>query len=130
MPGLVRLDELVGALRKAGRTVQVERVPVSDSQPLPAAVDQAAFRIIQEGLTNVVRHTENATATVRVVREPDRLVVEVADDGPATTEPVAGNGIRGMEERARVVGGTVSVRVRPGGGLLVRAVLPRGGDSS
>ena len=130
VPGLARLDQLVGALRKAGRTVKVERAAPEDQEPLPAAVDQAAFRIIQEGLTNVVRHAENATATVRVVREPGRLVVEVADDGPATTEPVAGNGIRGMEERARVVGGTVQVTVRPAGGLLVRAVLPLGGDPS
>jgi signal transduction histidine kinase len=129
VPGLARLDDLVGALRKAGRTVTVERVPPADSQPLPGAVDQAAFRIIQEGLTNVVRHAGNATATVRVVREPGRLVAEVADDGPATTEPVAGNGIRGMQERARAVGGTLAVTVRPTGGLLVRAVLPVGGPS-
>ena len=129
VPGLARLDDLVGALRKAGRTVMVERVPPEGSEPLPGAVDKAAFRIIQEGLTNVVRHAGNATATVRVVREPGRLVVEVADDGPATTEPVAGNGIRGMEERARAVGGTLSVTVRPAGGLLVRAVLPVGGSS-
>jgi signal transduction histidine kinase len=130
VPGLARLDELVGALRKAGRSVEVERVPPGDQGPLSAAVDQAAFRIIQEGLTNVVRHAENATATVRVLREPGRLVVEVADDGPAVAEPVAGNGIRGMEERARVVGGTVQVMVQPAGGLLVRAVLPLSGGSS
>jgi signal transduction histidine kinase len=129
VPGLVRLDDLVGALRKAGRTVTVERVPPEDFEPLPGAVDQAAFRIIQEGLTNVVRHAGNAAATVRVVREPGRLVVEVADDGPATLVPVAGNGIRGMEERARAVGGTLSVTVQPAGGLLVRAVLPVGKPS-
>jgi signal transduction histidine kinase len=130
VPGLARLEELVGALRKAGRTVVLQRVPHQEAEPLPAAVDQAAFRIIQEGLTNVVRHAENATATVRVVREPGRLVVEVADDGPATVEPVAGNGIRGMEERARAVGGTASVTVRPAGGLLVRAELPLAGEQS
>ena len=129
VPGLARLEEMVGALRKAGRTVNVERMPPGDSGPLPASVDQAAFRIIQEALTNVVRHAEHATATVRVVREPGRLVVEVADDGSATAEPVAGNGIRGMAERARGVGGTVQVTVRPGGGLLVRAALPLGGDA-
>ena len=129
VPGLARLDELVSALRKAGRTVKVERVPFADQEPLPAAVDQAAFRIIQEGLTNVVRHAEQAAATVRVLREPARLVVEVVDDGPATVEPVAGNGIRGMQERARVVGGTVQVSARPAGGVLVRAVLPVGGES-
>jgi signal transduction histidine kinase len=130
LPGLARLDELVAALRKAGRTVTVERVPPEDSEPLSAAVDQAAFRIIQEGLTNVVRHAENATATVRVVRERERLVVEVADNGPATAAPVPGNGIRGMEERARGVGGLVQVTPRAGGGLLVRAVLPLGRNSS
>ena len=130
LPGLARLDELVAALRKAGRTVTVERVPAEDSEPLSAAVDQAAFRIIQEGLTNVVRHAENATATVRVVRERERLVVEVADNGPATAAPVPGNGIRGMEERARGVGGLVQVTPRAGGGLLVRAVLPLGRNSS
>ena len=130
VPGLARLEELVGALRKAGRTVHLERVPPQDSAPLPAAVDQAAFRIIQEGLTNIVRHAETATATVRVAREPGRLVVEVADDGPASAVPVAGNGIRGMSERARAVGGTVQITVRPAGGLLVRAVLPLGGNAS
>jgi len=129
VPGLARLEDLVGALRKAGRTVTVERVPPADFGPLPGAIDQAAFRIIQEGLTNVVRHAGNATATVRVVREPGRLLVEVADDGPATVVPVAGNGIRGMEERSRAVGGTFSVTVRPAGGLLVRAVLPVGESS-
>jgi signal transduction histidine kinase len=130
VPGLARLEELVGALRKAGRTVDVERVPPQASEPLPAAVDQAAFRIIQEALTNVVRHAETATATVRVVREPGRLVVEVADDGPARAEPAPGSGLRGMAERARAVGGTLQVTARPAGGLLVRAVLPLGGRPS
>jgi len=122
LPGLARLDDLVGALRQAGRTVEVRRE--GDTAPLPAAVDQAAFRIIQEALTNVVRHAEQATAVVRVVREPARLVVEVSDDGPAVAVPAAGNGIRGMGERARAVGGTLEVLPRPGGGLVVRAVLP------
>jgi signal transduction histidine kinase len=122
LPGLGRLDALVAALREAGRTVEVVRE--GDGTPLPAAVDQAAFRIIQEALTNVVRHAEQATAVVRVTREPARLVVEVSDDGPASTVPAPGNGIRGMGERARAVGGTLEVRVRPGGGLVVRAVLP------
>jgi signal transduction histidine kinase len=122
LPGLARLDDLVGALRQAGRPVEVVRD--GDGPPLPAAVDQAAFRIIQEGLTNVVRHAEHATAVVRVARAPGQLVVEVSDDGPATAVPAAGNGIRGMGERAQAVGGTLDVGVRPGGGLLVRAVLP------
>jgi signal transduction histidine kinase len=122
LPGLARLDDLVGALRQAGRTVEV--VHEGDAAPLPAAVDQAAFRIIQEALTNVVRHAGPATAVVRVVREPARLVVEVSDDGPAVAVPATGNGIRGMGERAWAVGGTLDVLPRPGGGLVVRAVLP------
>jgi signal transduction histidine kinase len=128
LPGLARLDDLVEALRQAGRTVAVERDGAS-GPALPAAVDQAAFRIIQEALTNVVRHAEQATAVVRVSREPAQLVVEISDDGPATAVPVAGNGIRGMAERAQAVGGTLQVRVRPGGGLVVRAVLPVLGEA-
>lgn len=122
LPGLARLDDLVAALRQAGRTVEVVRT--GGNEPLPAAVDQAAFRIIQEALTNVVRHADQATATVRATREPGRLVVEVTDEGPATAVPPAGNGIHGMGERARAVGGTLEVTVRPAGGLLIRAVLP------
>ena len=60
-------------------------------------------------------------------READGLLVEVSDDGSATAIPQPGNGIRGMEERARSVGGRVEVSLRPGGGLIVRAVLPIGG---
>ena len=121
-PGLARLEDLVGALRSAGRPVEVDRTGAEG--PLPAAVDQAAFRIIQEALTNVVRHADRAAATVRVTREPGRLVVEVGDHGPATAVPAAGNGILGMGERARAVGGTLEVTARPAGGLLVRAELP------
>ena len=124
VPGLARLEDLVGALRKAGRTVELVREPADDHGPLPAAVDQAAFRIIQEALTNVVRHADSAVATVRVARDPRRVVLEVADDGPARSVPVAGNGIRGMGERARAVGGTLRIQVRSGGGVLVQAELP------
>ena len=128
LPGLARLDDLVGALRQAGRTVEVVRDGAAT--PLPAAVDQAAFRIIQEALTNVVRHAEQATAGVRVRQEPGRLMVEVSDNGRATAVPAPGNGIRGMGERARAVGGTLEVQLRPGGGLVVRAVLPLGWEVS
>jgi signal transduction histidine kinase len=124
VPGLARLDDLVGALRQAGRTVEVVREPAGDHAPLPAAVDQAAFRIIQEALTNVVRHADSAAATVRVVRTPGWVRLEIADDGPSTRAPVAGNGIRGMGERARAVGGTVRIESRPGGGVVVHAELP------
>jgi signal transduction histidine kinase len=125
LPGLARLDDLVDGLRSAGREVRLVREQSDDDlRELPAAVDQAAFRIIQESLTNVVRHALAAHATVRVIRQAGMLTVEVSDDGPAVSVPPDGNGIRGMRERARAVGGTVQVTVREPSGLVVRADLP------
>ena len=124
LPGLARLDELVDGLRSAGREVTLVKEQVDDLPPVPTAVDQAAFRIIQESLTNVVRHAPTAQATVRVTRQAGMLAVEVSDDGPASSVPADGNGIRGMRERARAVGGTVHVSVREPSGLVVRADLP------
>src|SRR5215218_5588287 len=124
-PGLARLDDLADGLRSAGREVTLlQEHPDDDLQELPAAVDQAAYRIIQESLTNIVRHAPMAHATVRVTRDAGMLSLEVSDDGPAVTVPPEGNGIRGMRERARAVGGTVRVSVREPSGLLVRADLP------
>lgn len=125
LPGLARLDDLVDGLRSAGREVTlVQQQSDDDLQELPTAVDQAAFRIIQESLTNVVRHAAAAHATVRVIRQAGMLTLEVSDDGPAVSVPPDGNGIRGMRERARAVGGTVRVAVREPSGLVVRADLP------
>lgn len=124
VPGLGRLDELVERLRSAGRDVTLVRENSDDLELLPAAADQAAFRIIQESLTNVVRHAATAHATVRVVAEEGRLTVEVRDDGPAMSVPAEGNGIRGMRERAKAVGGTLRLLVGEPSGLVVRADLP------
>jgi signal transduction histidine kinase len=125
LPGLTRLDDLVEGLRSAGREVTLVREQSDDDLgELPAAVDQAAFRIIQESLTNVVRHAPAAHVTVRVAHQAGMLSVEVSDDAPAVSVPRDGNGIRGMRERARAVGGTVWVSVREPGGLVVRADLP------
>jgi signal transduction histidine kinase len=124
LPGLARLDALLDGVRAAGREVTLIREESDDLQAVPAAVDQAAFRIIQESLTNVVRHAGGRNATVRVSREAGMLTIDVSDDGPATSVPLDGNGIRGMRERARAVGGTLTVSVREPTGLLVRANLP------
>jgi signal transduction histidine kinase len=124
LPGLARLDDLVDGLRAAGSEVTLVHEQSDDLRELPVAVDQAAFRIIQESLTNVVRHAPAAHVTVRVARQAGRLTVEVSDDGPAVSVPPDGNGIRGMRERARAVGGTVGVSVREPSGLMVRADLP------
>jgi signal transduction histidine kinase len=124
LPGLARLDGLLDGVRAAGREVTLIREESDDLQAIPAAVDQAAFRIIQESLTNVVRHAGAGRAIVRVSQDAGMLTVEVSDDGPATSMPLDGNGIRGMRERARAVGGTLTVSVREPSGVLVRANLP------
>ncbi len=125
LPGLARLDDLVDGLRSAGREVTlIHEQSDDDLRDLPAAVDQAAFRIIQESLTNVVRHAPAAQVTVRIARHAGMLTVEVSDDGPAVSVPPDGNGIRGMRERARAVGGAVRLSVHEPSGLVVRADLP------
>ena len=121
--GLERLPDLVGSLRAAGREVSLRD---ERSQPVPAAVDTAAFRIVQESLTNVVRHTDTATAVVTLQNPDDTLLVTVADDGSPVGTLTEGNGIIGMRERARSVGGGLWLDVG-GPGVTVRAELPTDG---
>ncbi|HUE60050.1 MAG TPA: ATP-binding protein, partial [Acidimicrobiales bacterium] len=94
---------------------------------IPAPVGHAGFRIVQESLTNVMRHSTAATATVRVSVTQSALTVEVADDGSpeagkGSEQP--GHGVEGMKERARAVGGTVDAGPRDDEGWRVRACLP------
>jgi signal transduction histidine kinase len=107
--------------------VQVEATAVDG---LPAGVDLAAFRIVQEALTNVVRHSGATRATVRLSRSPGELVVEVDDNGhgPLSTIDGGGRGLAGMLERARALGGTLEAGARPGRGFRVRAMLPVAGE--
>jgi signal transduction histidine kinase len=124
-PGLGQLEALAAAMAEGGLPIQVAVTGRRTS--LPAAVDTAGYRIVQESLTNVVRHAGPATATVRVDYQPDALVVEIADTGAgqATARP-AGHGIAGMRERAAAVGGTLQAGPSGDGGFLVRARLPLG----
>lgn len=123
-PGLGRLDDLVAALRAAGREVTLRREGTEEGDPLPAAVDQAAYRIIQEALTNVVRHADAAAASVLVRQTPERVVLEISDAGPPVSgRLVEGSGILGMRERAEAVGGTLQVG-GTGDGFRVTAELP------
>ena len=101
--------------------------------PLPASVDLAAYRIIQESLTNAIRHAGPATAAVVLGYHHDELRIDVTDTGrgqsaSATTGQSGGHGLAGMRERAAFVGGTVQAGPAPGGGYRVAARLPLGGQ--
>lgn len=125
--GLALVDELAERTRAAGVPV---RVTVCGQPPeLPAEVDQAGYRLVQEALTNVARHAGPATAEVRVEYAPARLTVSVTDDGQATPgRPVTpGVGLRGMRERVTGLGGTLHAAHRDGGGFAVRATFPLDG---
>ena len=123
-PSVARIDALVERTRQAGLpvTVSVAGAPVA----LPAPVDAAAYRIVQESLTNTLRHAGHAQATVTLTYGGDTIDVDVADDGigPSTLNHAPGHGIAGMRERAAALGGTLSAGAQPGGGYRVHAVLP------
>ncbi|MFS8199831.1 sensor histidine kinase [Streptomyces sp. CWNU-52B] len=123
-PGLDRLPELVEQAAAAGLTVDVEN-PGGGRNLAPGA-DLAAFRIVQEALTNVVRHSGSRHARVRVDRTGDALRLRIDDDGPATGEDAggSGNGLAGMRERAAALGGRIEAGPREDGGFRVLAVLP------
>ncbi|WP_410813073.1 sensor histidine kinase [Micromonospora sp. 067-2] len=129
VPGLARLPALRDRLAGAGLAVQLH--VVGDPRELPAAVDLAAYRVVQEALTNVLRHAGVADAEVTVGYGCDEVTVEVADRGGGTdrigTGPVgdqSGHGLAGMRERVDALGGRLVIGPRPGGGFRVHARLP------
>ncbi|MFD7275601.1 sensor histidine kinase [Streptomyces sp. NPDC059862] len=121
-PGLDRLPELVEQAASAGLTVAVEGEPPR----LPPGTDLAAFRIVQEALTNVVRHSGSRHACVHLDHTAGALRLRIDDDGPATGADAggSGNGLAGMRERAAALGGTIEAGPRSDGGFRVLAVLP------
>jgi signal transduction histidine kinase len=134
-PGLGRLPDLINVASAAGITVVAD----GDAGVLPAPVDVAAYRILQECLTNVVRHGKGAdTVTIRLARTEDELEIIVLDNGSDTgrdagkaVKPVTvgGNGLRGMAERAQALGGDVVAGPTATGGFQVHARLPLTGDT-
>src|SRR3954451_15474496 len=123
LPGLEDLPQLLGRMRAGGLTL-TERI---DPCPgVPEEVGAAAYRIVQESLTNVLRHADGAPAEIRVACEHDTLSLEVRDRGVvrAGTAQTAGSGIAGMRRRAEAVGGGLSAGPGPEGGFVVRAELP------
>jgi signal transduction histidine kinase len=124
-PGLARLDELAERAQAAG--LAVDLVVEGTARDLPAGVDAAAYRIVQEALTNAIRHSGGTVARVLLAFRPDGLEVEVHDDGTGPGAGLArgtGRGIAGMTERARALGGTLHAGPAPDGGFRVRARLP------
>jgi signal transduction histidine kinase len=133
--GLERLDDLRDAVTAAGAKVTVD--VEGERTPLPAAADHSAYRILQESLTNVLRHAgPGAAARVCLRYQPEALIITVTDDGSAVTPDGSaahdgngsldpnGHGISGMRERAASVGGELTAGPLPGGGFQVKATLP------
>jgi signal transduction histidine kinase len=124
-PGLRDVEELVRRAEATGLSVDVRVTPVSP----PRGVDAAGYRIVQEALTNVVRHAHASRVSVRIGPDDGDLVIEVEDDGAERPGPSrggsgGGRGIRGMTERATALGGELTAGPRPGRGFAVRARLP------
>jgi signal transduction histidine kinase len=132
VPGLADLDALLAEVAKAGLAVRlgVEGTP----SPLPAGVDLSAYRIVQEALTNVVKHAGPARAQVTIGYHDQDVTVEITDDGQGSTAPTSdgqarvGHGLIGMRERVAAFGGDLEAGPRPGGGFRVAARLPLAAD--
>ena len=124
-PGLAQLDQLLETVRSAG--LPVEAVTEGTPRPLPPGVELTAYRVVQEGLTNVLKHAGGAHARATVRYEEDAIAVEVADDGRgAVVDPngTPGHGLLGMRERVAVFDGTLETGARAGGGFVLRARIP------
>ena len=119
--GTADLPDLVDRVRAAGLSVTVTGSPGELAGP----VDAVVYGIVQEGLTNVLRHAGATSVAVRLDRSPDQVAVTVEDDGASSVgEPVEGMGLRGMRERVQALGGRFSAAPLPSGGFAVRAELP------
>ncbi len=122
-PSLAQLDGLVDTFRQAGLDIacETEGVPA----PLPPGMDLTAYRLVQEGLTNTLKHAQATRAVVRLGYQDDVLTLSVTDDGRGPRESVdAGVGLLGMRERVQVYGGSLIAGAASGGGYELRVVLP------
>jgi signal transduction histidine kinase len=126
-PGLGQLDQLIAHTAKAG--VRVELKVTGRPDELPAGIDVSAYRIVQEALTNVVRHAGTATADAAIDYRPDELVIEVVDHGIGCPDGLSriGHGLVGIHERVSLYGGSADTGPLPGRGFRVLARLPIGG---
>jgi signal transduction histidine kinase len=123
-PGLDDLPTLVTQVREAGLPVEL-RVE-GERRELPVGLELSAYRIVQEALTNALKHAGEAHASVRVSYGPDSLELEIVDDGAGAPARVSGggHGLVGMRERVALYGGRLDAGRGPGGGFAVRVLLP------
>ena len=122
-PTLVDVERLVASTRSSGLHITLDRE--GDVRPLPAAVELNAFRVVQEGLTNAIKHASGSWVTVVLRYEPEALDVEVRDSGGATGSAGGGhNGLVGLQERVTVFGGRLEAGAQPTGGWRLRASFP------
>src|SRR4051794_2575725 len=122
-PGVGRLDALLEQVRAAG--LPVELTVEGEPRRLPPGIDRSAYRIVQEGLTNTLKHAGPAHASVRLRYDDRALELEVLDDGHGPQDAGGGGfGLLGMRERAALYGGVLAADARPGGGYSLRARLP------
>jgi signal transduction histidine kinase len=125
-----RLGDIPGLIRRARESgLRAELRVDGEPRPLPAAVELAGYRVVQESLTNAIRYAAGAAATVRLAYRDDGIMVEVTDDGPgaaAGTAPIHGGGVglAGLRERARLLGGQLEAGSAAERGFAVRAFLP------
>ena len=128
-PGLGSLQSLIEQMRASGLPVELRIL--GEAVQLPAGIDLSAYRIVQEALTNVVKHAGDAAAEVVIQYQPHALELDVVDDGHgrATSRNGAGHGLIGMRERVALYGGTLEAGTQNGGGYAVRARLPFGDDT-
>jgi signal transduction histidine kinase len=125
----VDLDQLPGLIENARASgVHADAELAIDGAAVPPAIARAAYRIVQEALTNVLRHADASRALVRVAASAGTLTIDVTDDGQAQPGISPGHGLRGMAERAAAVGGSIDVGPRDEGGWRVHAELPLGGS--
>jgi len=124
-PGIAQLDALAATMRAAG--LPVELTVEGDHTDLPPALDLSAYRIVQEALTNTLKHAGPANARVRIRRHADAVTIDIDDDGTGSTNGPsagAGHGLVGMRERVGLFGGELDAAPRAEGGYAVHARLP------
>jgi signal transduction histidine kinase len=128
-PSLAELNELVASYRGAGLPVRLD--VIGEPLPLPGGVELSVYRIVQEALTNTLKHTDPSNVTVTLAFRDARLELEVVDDGTPTTPGAVttGQGTIGMQERVALLGGELQSGPREGGGFRVAAQLPLGGET-